>query len=87
MKLHVLAVHDAGARPIGRRQPIPRGTGWVGGVQVEVPQTTRSQEGAPGQRALYLPGGWIEQEGAVDADGVVHPHRVEAMVGTGDEVH
>ena len=73
MELHVFAVHDAGTGPVGRRQSIPGGAGRVGGVQVQVAQATCGQEGALGQGALHLAGGGIEQEGAMDADGVRPP--------------
>ncbi|OQA33603.1 MAG: hypothetical protein BWY56_02021 [Acidobacteria bacterium ADurb.Bin340] len=87
VELEVLAVHDAGAGPVGRGKAIPRGAGGVAGVQVEVAQAAGCQDGAPGHDPLHRAGGVVQQEGAPDLDGIVDAARVQAVVGHGEQVH
>ncbi len=54
MKLHVLGADDARSGSIGHGQPVPPGHGWVGGVEVNLSQPPRSQDGPLGQNSLYL---------------------------------
>ncbi len=87
MKLHVLGVDDSRSGSIGHGQPIPPGDGWIGGVEVNLPQPPRSQDGLPGQNGFYLPLLLIEDVGPHARWRRIDIQRVAGMMGRGEQIN
>ena len=86
MELDVFGVGDASAGPVCHRQAITAGSGGIGGVAIDAPDSAGGEDGFAGDDAVHHFGGAVKDVGAVTGDRLVGVERVGGVVGVGNQV-